>query len=80
MDIDLSILGRDEQTFEEYEKGVRMEYGWVHEDSFRKGRTEILNGFLERDSIYQTGYFREKYEEKARDNLRHSISLLKSGN
>jgi len=76
MDIDLAILGRDEQTFEEYEKGVRMEYGWVPEDRFRKGRTEILNGFLERDSIYQTDHFREKYEETARENLRHSISSL----
>ena len=80
MDIDLAILGRDEQTFEEYEKGVRMEYGWVPEDRFSKGRTEILNGFLERDSLYQTVYFREKYEEKARENLHHSISLLKIGN
>ncbi len=79
MDIDLAILGKDVQTFDEYEKGVRMEYQWVPEDNFRKGRMGILMGFLDRNSIYQTDYFREIYEDKARQNLRHSISELKKG-
>ena len=76
-DIDLAILGGQRDRFNEYEESIRMEYMWVPEDMFRKGRSEILRRFLERDSIYQTDYFREKYEKVARQNLRHSISLLK---
>lgn len=78
-DIDLTILGRPGDRFDEYEEGIRMEYAWVPEDSFRKGRAVILSGFIERSAIYQTNYFREKYEETARANLRRSINKLKKG-
>ena len=79
MDIDLAILGKDVQTFDEYEKAIRKEYHWVPEAHFSKGRTDILMGFIERESIYQSGFFKEKYEEKARENLRRSIKRLKKG-
>ncbi len=78
-DIDLAILGGERDRFDEYEEGIRREYAWVPENRFRKGRADILNGFLERESIYQTDYFREKYEEMARANLRLSITRLKNG-
>ena len=78
-DIDLTVLGRYKARFDEYEKGIRREYAHVPEDRFRKGRAEILRGFLERSSIYQTDYFREKYEERARANLRRSVYKLKNG-
>ena len=76
MDIDLAILGMPRDRFMEYEEGIRKEYSWVPEDSFRKGRANILKGFLERDSIYQTLHFKEKYEETARANLSYSVSIL----
>ena len=78
-DIDLAILGRERNIFDDYEKGVRLEYAWVPDDRFSKGRLDLLVGFLERDSIYQTDYFRGKYEEKARANLRLSIKMLEKG-
>lgn len=76
MDIDLAILGKDRATFDGYEKSIRLEYEWVSEDRFREGRATILKGFLARPSIYQTEYFREKYEKTARSNLNRSISAL----
>lgn len=78
-DIDLAILGGHKIKFDEYEEGIRMEYAWVPEDSFRKSRADILSGFIERSAIYQTNYFREKYEETARANLHRSINKLKKG-
>jgi predicted metal-dependent HD superfamily phosphohydrolase len=77
-DIDLTILGRPTGEYQEYEDGVRQEYGWVQEERFRAGRAEVLARFLAREHIYYTDHFREKYEENARANLSNSISTLRS--
>ncbi|MDD5740370.1 MAG: N-methyl-D-aspartate receptor NMDAR2C subunit [Candidatus Nanoarchaeia archaeon] len=76
LDIDLSILGKSEEVFNEYEKNIRQEYSWVDEEEFRKARSRILESFLSRDSIYQTDFFRDKYEVQARKNLERSINIL----
>jgi predicted metal-dependent HD superfamily phosphohydrolase len=73
-DIDLSILGRSEAAFDEYERQVRREYSGVPEPAFRAGRAAILRSFLQRPSIYATGFFRGKYEAAARQNLSRSIA------
>jgi predicted metal-dependent HD superfamily phosphohydrolase len=75
-DIDLSILGQPEAAFDEYERQVRLEYSWVPEPAFRAGRSAILRSFLQRPSIYGTGFFRGKYEAAARRNLSRSIARL----
>ena len=77
MDIDLSILGRDEKRFLEYESQIREEYAWVPEKIFFPKRAEILEGFISRGQIYTTELFRGKYEDQARKNLAASIRRLK---
>jgi len=77
-DIDLAILGRPPKEYQEYEEGIRQEYNWVPEDRFEVGRTEVLARFLTREHIYHTDHFRERYEENARANLSHSISMLRA--
>lgn len=77
VDIDLSILGREEARFFEYEEQIRKEYGWVPETVFAPKRAEILEGFLSRDPIYVTEWFRNKYERQARKNLAVSIGCLR---
>ena len=52
LDVDLSILGKNENRFREYESQIRQEYSWVPDDIFAARRAEILEGFLERDRIY----------------------------
>ena len=79
VDIDLSILGREADAFERYERQIRQEYGFVTEAAFREGRSEILEGFLRREHIYQTFPFRERYEAQARENLARSIVRLRRG-
>ena len=68
-DIDLSILGRTPEAFDEFEQRIRQEYAWVPEPVYRSARIEILEGFLARRSIYQTGFFRDRHEAQARANL-----------
>jgi predicted metal-dependent HD superfamily phosphohydrolase len=75
-DIDLSILGREPEIFDEFERRIRREYAWVPEPTYRRNRTEVLVGFLRRRSIYQTEYFRARYEEQARANLKRVIADL----
>ncbi len=77
VDIDLSILGRPPDVFETYEDNVRFEYQWVPEAVYRQKRAQILDAFLARQSIYQTTYFKRRYEAQARANLRWSLARLR---
>ena len=76
IDVDLSILGRAPEEFEKYERQIRQEYEWVPAPAYRQARANILQGFLEREFIYQTEFFRERYESQARENLKRSIRQL----
>lgn len=78
VDVDLSILGREEARFFEYETAIRKEYAWVEESLFRKKRAEILERFLLRERLYATDFFRDKYEAQARRNLEKSIRVLRN--
>ncbi len=79
VDIDLSILGREEARFWEYERQIRQEYQWVPEAVFTIKRAEILERFLARPFLYGTEYFRAKYEAQARKNLAASVARLWDG-
>jgi predicted metal-dependent HD superfamily phosphohydrolase len=76
VDVDLSILGRERERFDEYEMQIRKEYDWVPDEAFAAGRTTVLQIFLGRPRIYNTDLFRDKYEAQARDNLRRSLACL----
>lgn len=75
-DCDLAILGKSKRVFTGYESNVRKEYAWVPEDVYRDRRAELLKALLERPQIYYTEFFYEKYEKRARANLRRSIAIL----
>jgi predicted metal-dependent HD superfamily phosphohydrolase len=76
VNIDLSILGADETRFDEYERQVRKEYGWVADADFAAGRAAILKHFLARPAIYSTAFFRDALEAAARANLTRSLRAL----
>jgi predicted metal-dependent HD superfamily phosphohydrolase len=77
-DIDLSILGREPEIFDDFERKIRREFAWVPEPAYRSSRSEVLAGFLRRRFIYQTEYFRAWYEASARQNLKRILSELAS--
>ncbi len=57
-DIDLSILGADAKLYDRYEGWIRQEYEFVPEAAFRKGRSAVLQSFLDQDVIYHTADLR----------------------
>lgn len=76
VDVDLAILGSEPGRFDQYEKQVREEYSWVPGFVFRRKRRQLLEDMLGRQSIYATALFRERYEQRARDNIRRSLDRL----
>ncbi len=76
VDVDLSILGSPPDAYDRYEAAVRREYQWVPRFLFRRKRREILESFLERDAIFLTAPFFERYESRARSNLSRACSEL----
>jgi predicted metal-dependent HD superfamily phosphohydrolase len=68
-DADLAILGDAPEAYRRYTENVRREYGAVPEMLFRAGRKGVVMHFLKRKRIYQTDWFFEKLEERARENL-----------
>lgn len=76
IDCDLAILGKSESEYEEYAQNIRKEYAWVPKDVFCDNRGRVLKRFLERSSIYSTDFFRNKYEDRARENLRREHGVL----
>lgn len=77
VDIDLSILGVEEDAYARFETDVRQEYRWVPGPLFRSKRAEILESFLARPAIYSTTPFRDRYEAPARRNLAAAVAALR---
>jgi len=78
VDTDLSILGAAPARFDEYERQIRQEYGWVSEFVFRRKRRAILEEMLARPRIFSTALFYLRYEDAARSNLSRSIARLRT--
>ena len=76
IDIDLSILGAKQDTYDQFEKNVRKEYKWVPPFIFRKKREEVLFGFLARERLYHTDYFYNHLEAQAKANLERAVNVL----
>ena len=74
IDIDLSILGAERARFDEYERQVHAEYGFVPEEIRLPRRRAILQRFLDRPAIYATPRLHALLEARARENLQRSIA------
>lgn len=76
LDIDLAILGMDEEIFLAYEEGIHVEYAHVSPTVRRTVRTDILKRFLARDRLYMTDWAHARWEATARANLKSSIRRM----
>lgn len=76
LDIDLSILGKSTAEYRKYCDNIRKEYLMYPDFMYNKGRKKVLKSLLELDSIYKTDFFKQKYENQAKENLRQEISQL----
>ncbi|WP_160139778.1 hypothetical protein [Chryseobacterium sp. c4a] len=76
LDADLSVLGKDLESYLSYTRMIRKEYSIYPDLLYKPGRKKVLKHFLELESIFKTEYFKEKYEVQARANIAAEIQLL----
>ncbi len=77
-DIDLTPLGVPHDEFMANSEKVRAEFEHVPEGVYAAARANILGLFLSRSRIYYTDWFYERYETRARANLRAEAQRLES--
>lgn len=75
-DIDLAILGQDWPRYDRYRRQIREEYSHLEDGQFGLGRSRFMRKLLNREPIYLSVCFREKYEFKARNNIQHELYLM----
>jgi predicted metal-dependent HD superfamily phosphohydrolase len=75
-DIDLAILGTTKGRYDKYARQIRVEYALVPDIIYKPGRRKFLQGMLDREQLYRTDYFREKYEKTARENIERELKRL----
>lgn len=76
LDADLAILGADTADYDRYALAVRDEYSHFDDSEWRAGRTTVLNGFIERESIFATPTARSRWEADARRNIETELERL----
>lgn len=76
LDADLSILGHDWESYEQYSTSIKKEYAIYPDFLYNLGRKKALIHFLSRQGIFQTPYFKNKYEKQARINIQREIDTL----
>lgn len=76
LDIDMQILGQDLESYKQYSQNIRKEYQIIPSFLYKKGRKKVLEQFLERERIYFTDIFHQKFEQKARQNIAWEIKSL----
>ncbi len=76
LDFDLYILGQTENQYFDYTKRIRREYQWVPSFIYNTKRKAVLKSFLERNELYYTTEFVEKYTQQAKINLEEEIKSL----
>ena len=76
LDADLSILGKDIESYIKYTQQIRKEYSIYPDFLYKPGRRKVLQHFLELESIFKTEYFKGKHEMKARENIKAEIGHL----
>jgi predicted metal-dependent HD superfamily phosphohydrolase len=70
LDIDLAILGANPNRFREYNESIRAEYSWVPTLIYNSKRKKVLKHFMDRETLYYTAEFRNRYETSARENIK----------
>lgn len=73
VDIDMAILGAKEDEYKKYFKNCNKEYSSIPHGMYKRGRINFLESLLEKEHIFITKSFIDKYEERARSNIEREI-------
>ncbi len=73
LDCDMAILGAEPERFDAYDRGIAREYATVPPELFAAGRRRFLEGLLGPKPIFLSPLFRDRFEQRARDNLARAL-------
>jgi predicted metal-dependent HD superfamily phosphohydrolase len=76
VDIDLSSFGLPWEPFLADSLAVRAERPHLTDGQYAAQQSRFLNGLLERDAVFTTGFFRERYEAAARSNISRYLEAI----
>ncbi|MGV3562226.1 MAG: hypothetical protein ACO1ON_03000 [Nocardioides sp.] len=75
-DADLAVLAAGQDRYAAYVAGVREEYAHLDEETFRRGRAQVLASLAERPTLFRTDHARDRWEAAARANLAAELAAL----
>ncbi len=75
-DADLAVLAARPDRYAAYVAGVREEYAHLDDETFRRGRAQVLTSFAERPTLFRTDHARERWETAARANVASELATL----
>ena len=76
LDIDVSILGSNQQQYEQYASDIRKEYNMYPNVLYKRGRKKVLRHFLDMEYLFKTEAFRNRFEKQARKNIQAELNTL----
>jgi len=76
VDLDLAVLARSANGYDAYTKAIRHEFRRYPGFLYRPGRRKALRHFLEQPSIYHHEFFRRRWEDAAKANLKRELKTL----
>lgn len=75
-DADLAVLAAAPDVYAAYAAAVRQEYAHLDDATFRAGRLDVLSSLLDRQRLFWTRTGRDRWEERARQQLATERTLL----
>jgi len=81
IDADFAIFASPKADYDAYAQGIWQEYvgsGKVSEEAFRKGRGNLIKGWLGQDRIFLVNEIRQELEPMAKQNLERELLRLTS--
>ena len=75
-DADLSVLGKEWESYAVYCSNIRREYSAYDDDTYKSGRKRVLHHFLKMKHIFKTAHFYNKFEKQAIANLKNELAGL----
>lgn len=77
VDVDLSSFGLPWEQFAADGKNIRQELHYLSDARFYSGQIAFMESLLARKTIFNTDYFFDQYEQKARENVSQYLSALR---
>ncbi|KAG5190972.1 hypothetical protein JKP88DRAFT_160272 [Tribonema minus] len=79
LDLDLAVLGRPREGYQQYASQIRREYSFVPAAEYCSKRAAVLRQLAAAPALYRTQHFATTHEARARENLAAEIAQLERG-